>query len=95
MVQSALRGGRPIPKAVANAPELFLGLELYLKAFFELDSCRHHGMGPASIPWTDIAGYAAIHDFDDEQRDDLIYFIRRLDNAHLTRIADDMKRKTK
>jgi hypothetical protein len=95
MVRQSLRAGRPIPTAVLNAPELILGLELYLRAFFELDSCRNHSMGPASIPWTSIAEYADIHDFDEEQRDDLIYFIRRLDNDHLTRIQEDLKRRPK
>jgi hypothetical protein len=78
-----MREGLPLPKRIANAPTLFIGLELYYDAFWELDTCREVGWGWGPIPWSAIKDYAETFNFDDEQRDDLYYFIRVMDNAYL------------
>jgi len=86
----AQRAGAPLPDRIANAPELQKGLELYLNAFFELDSERQVGFSVLPIPWRSIVNYAQVYGFDDEQREDLIFLVRKMDNAHI----DRLKKKT-
>jgi len=83
----AYRAGQPLPDAIENAPELMPGLGLYLQAFFDLDSDRSHAMGPTAIPFRSILDYARAFNFDDEQTEDLIYYIKQMDSDHLQRIA--------
>lgn len=80
-----------MPDRIANAPELETGLQLYLQAFFDLDSERSHGNGLTSIPWTSVAAYADFFKFDAEQREDLIFFIRRIDGEHLKKLSEKQK----
>lgn len=49
-------------------------------------------MGLASIPWTSVNDYAKAFDFDEEQTEDLFFYIRKMDAAHLKRL--DSKNKT-
>lgn len=78
-----MREGRPLPERIQNAPQLHLGLQLYYDAFFELNTCRTVGMGLGPIPWTAVIDYARAFEFDDEQTDSLIYFVREMDAAFL------------
>lgn len=79
-----MRQRKPLPEKIANAPELMLGLELYYSAFWDLTTCRQLGFGAAgAIPWSAIKDYAVAFDFDEEQAEDLFYFIRKMDNAYL------------
>lgn len=64
---------------------------MYLQAFFDLDSERSHSMGITVIPWSAIDNYARAYDFSDEQREDLIYFLRAMDNAHTKKLAEKSK----
>jgi hypothetical protein len=76
-----------MPDRIANAPELQMGLQLYIQAFFDLDSERSHGAGLTQIPWTRIRDYAEAAELDEEQTEDLIFFVRRLDAEHIKRLA--------
>lgn len=87
IAKQALRAGNPIPDRIANAPELEQGLQIYMQAFVDLDTERSHAMGLVAIPWKSIAQYAEVFELDEEQRDDLFFFIRKMDEAHLKRIA--------
>lgn len=89
----AIRHGQPVPDRIMNAPELTPGLELYLSAFFDLDSERSHGNGPMPIPWSSIKSYAAAFDFDEEQTEDLFYFTKALDDLQMKRVSEKMKAK--
>lgn len=73
----------PLPDKMQNAPELELGLELYLGAFWDLDSCRPLGMGEGPIPWIAIEQYSQLNGIEGEQREMLHHHIRQLDNAYL------------
>lgn len=86
IAKQAYREGRELPDRVKNAPELKPGLELYLTAFFDLDTERHHGNGICAIPISSIAGYARIFEFDSEQTEDLFFYIREMDDAHIKRM---------
>jgi hypothetical protein len=91
LLKQALRLGEPIPDKIANAPELRLGLQLFIDAFFDLDSERTHGDNLALIPWRSIREYALAFDFDEEQTADLFYFVRKMDSDHLKRLAAKRK----
>lgn len=88
IAKQAIRAGRPLPDKIANAPELKLGLSLYMQAFFDLDSERSHSSGPSPIPWTSIKQYSEAWDFDEEQTEDLLYLVREMDKFNLKRIAE-------
>lgn len=91
IAKQAMRAGQPLPDRIANAPELETGLQLFLQAFFDLDSERSHASGLTPIPWTSISAYAMAFEFDEEQTEDLYFFVRRLDSEHLKRLEAKQK----
>ena len=95
IAKQAMRAGQPTPDRIANAPVLEMGLQLYLQAFFDLDSERSHAMAPTPIPWTSIAAYARAFEFDEEQTEDLFFHVRRMDAEHLKRISAKIDSKAK
>jgi hypothetical protein len=90
-----LRSGQPLPERIANAPELRLGLVLYINAFFDLDTERSHGamVGLKHIPWSSIKDYALAYELDEYQTESLFYFIKAMDCAHLKNLAEQIKGK--
>lgn len=84
IVKQAMRFGQPIPDRIAEAPELRIGLQVYFQGFFDLDSERER-LSP--IPWTAMKAYCQFNEFDDEETDDFIYLIRKMDSANLERLA--------
>lgn len=92
----AIRSGNPIPDRIANAPELEQGLDLYLFAFFDLDTTRPvSGMGMAPISWLAIKQYADLLNLDAEQSDTLFYVVREMDGAYLSKNKPKPKPTTK
>jgi hypothetical protein len=83
IAKQALRQGQPLPDRIANAPELNLGLALYLNAFFELDTERTNGFGLGRIPLSTIRDYAIGYEFDEHQTEDLFMYVKRMDIAYL------------
>jgi hypothetical protein len=81
----------PLPEAIQNAPQLILGLELYYRAFFELNTCRQVGWVEGDIPWTAIDQWARSRDLSEEQREDLHHLIRQMDLAFLKHRAKKRK----
>lgn len=87
LAKQAIRAGQPIPSRIADAPELHIGLELFINAFLDLDTERQAGYSVGPIPWSKIKEYCEAHSFDAELSDDMFYFIKALDNSHLKRLA--------
>lgn len=57
---------------------------LYYVAFMDLTTCRGTGYGTEGpISWLSTNEYADAKGFEDEQRDDLFYFIGRMDAVYL------------
>lgn len=57
---------------------------MYYQAFMDLTSCRGQGYGTEGpISWLSIQEYADRKGFDDEQRQDLEYFVAKLDKVYL------------
>ncbi len=86
----------PLPERIANAPELYLGLELYYMAFMDLTTCRGQGYGTEGpIGWLAIRDYAVAQEIQGEQLEDLFYHIQHLDAAYLDHKAKKLKDKNK
>lgn len=75
-----MRDGKPIPKKMAEAPQLRMGLELFYAAYTDLCGERT-GMGDGPIGWSVIHEYAKANGFDEDQSEDLHYYIGQLDTA--------------
>lgn len=86
IARQAIRAGEPIPERIQNAPVLTEGLQLYLDAFFDLDSERSHAVGITPIPWTSIRSYAEAYDFDEDQTEDCFFFVKRMDAENMKRL---------
>lgn len=64
-----------------------------MQAFFDLDSERPVGFGLGRIPFSAIVAYGQLYEFDEQQREELIYFTREMDAAHLKRAAEKTESK--
>lgn len=91
IIQQCEREGLPLPKGIARAPELFQGLEVYLVAFWDLTTTRNNGMGLVPISWSAVHAYSEASGLD---LDDLLYFIRALDQAYLAYKAEQGAKKS-
>jgi hypothetical protein len=74
----------PLPDRIANAPSLFLGLEVWYAAFLDLNGCRETGWGAGPIPWTAMRDYADAYELD---LDDLEFFLHEMDRVYLAKAA--------
>lgn len=72
-----------LPSFIENAPQLHLGLELYLDAFLDLNTCRSVGMAEGPIPWSAIMDYCQAYEIDGETRDNVMYHVRALDVVYM------------
>ncbi len=72
-----------MPPWVKNAPQLRLGLQLYLVAYMDLSASRSIGMAEGRIPWGPIDDYAQANGYDPDQREDLHIIIRVMDDAYI------------
>jgi hypothetical protein len=82
----------PLPKAIADAPELELGLELFYLAFMDLTTCRSMGFGEGPIPWTAVRDYCDDMELVGDQRDDMFAHIRMMDTVYLNHRASKAKK---
>lgn len=77
------RDGVEVPEQITNAPKVTMDLLCYVDAFYELDTERSHGMALVRIPWSAIVAYGDRYGFD---VDELVFFIRKMDDAHLEKL---------
>ena len=84
IIHDCYRRKRPLPERIANAPDLFTGLELIFDAFIELNTTRQSGWGPGPIPSNAILDHCFYLGLNDDETVDMIYFIRKMDQAFLT-----------
>jgi hypothetical protein len=73
----------PIPDRIREAPELMLGLQLYIGAWLDLSSCRQSGWTEGPIPWPEVEQYGRLLELDEETIADLHHHIRAMDNVYL------------
>jgi hypothetical protein len=88
IVERCVRARQPYPDAIANAPELEPGLNLFYMAFLDLTSCRTLGYAQGPIPWLAIHHYCEAHGIEGEQREDVFHHVSALDKAYLDRSAE-------
>ena len=91
MIRECYLRKRALPERIRNAPDLFVGLELYFSAVTELNTCRSTGWSAGPIPSWCIDEFADRIDLTDDEAEDLHYHIRMMDKAFL----DFMSRKSK
>lgn len=87
----ARREGMPIPARIKNKPRLRAGLSVFLDAFYALEHDRSWLVGMTAIPqpisWSVIDRFADRANFDSDLREELLFFIRALDNAYIKRMT--------
>ena len=92
VVESAIlrqikRFGGKTPERVNNKPKLSPGLQVFVDAFYDLDTERSlSDLQP--IPWSKTMAYADRYGLNES---DLWYFIREADNAFLHKLAERRK----
>jgi len=87
VIKQIARFGGALPDRVTDKPKPGVGLDFYLIAFFDLDTERDlTNLQP--IPWSAIVAYANLYE---ANVDDLTYFIRKMDNAYLNKLAAKRK----
>jgi hypothetical protein len=87
IVTQAVRNNLPIPGKIENAPELREDLRFYYEAFLELDCERDSGFQAGAIKWSSIKEYGQFHELEEEQFENLFFFIRRMDNIRLRELS--------
>jgi hypothetical protein len=83
IAEQARRMGMPLPDAIANKPELVLGLEMYWRAFWELSTDRAIGMAEGPIPWSSMNRYAIRYGLHDEDYDRFVLIIKGMDREYI------------
>jgi hypothetical protein len=86
---------QPVPKRIAEAPQLLPGLGFYYTAFLTLSSCRSVGFSEGRIPWTAARDYANQLDMTDEELEDLWMLVCSMDGEYLKYRAEQAAKKTK
>lgn len=84
-----------MPAWAQDYPELYMGLEFFFGAFFDLTRERSVGMGPGPIPYLAIHRYAQIHGLGDEDLEEFIYLLCAMDAEYLTYHREESERKMK
>lgn len=86
-MRQARLAGLPVPDYIRDKPKLRPGLEIYVEAYADLVTERPGGMAVMPIPWSAIHRYARANDFTGVLYDELLYFIRAVDNAKLEKVG--------
>lgn len=76
-----------------DEPEIESQDIFYLKAFYDLNTCRAGGMGLCPIPWRDIVHYAEFYELDCDIVEAFIDIIRDMDGAYMEWQNDEAERK--
>lgn len=64
----------------------------YMKAFYDLCTCRDLGMGVGPIPWSSIVEYTKWYELTKDVSEALIDIIRAMDRAYLSYSEEERKR---
>lgn len=83
IIKNAKMDRSQLPDKVANAPQLWIGLELYWEAFQKLTTCRSSGMGEGAIPWTAVSQYCRDYTIQDLEREDFEFLVDRMDREYM------------
>lgn len=78
-----MRFRQKLPDRIQNAPELWMGNELYYSGFIDLTSSRPMGFALGPLSLLTILEYCYMMDIEGEQREDFLWLIPRLDAKYL------------
>lgn len=76
-------------KLEQNTPDLPQHLLLFFQAFKDLSSQRAIGFSIGYIPYIDIVTYARLYGFSEELEEDLVFFVRGLDEHYIQLVNDE------
>jgi hypothetical protein len=94
IIEQCIRQRRPLPNAIANAPSIEIGLDIFFVAFMDLTTCRTMGFGEGPIPWTAKRIYAVDElSLEGEQKEDFYFYLAEMDRVYLAQRAEEMKKK--
>jgi hypothetical protein len=83
-IKGAVRRGKDAPpKHIAEAPELWLGLELYYIAWWDLTRERQVGFSLGPIAPSDVRDWSREWKLDEDQAEDLMYYMMAMDKAYM------------
>ncbi len=63
----------------------------YLKAFYDLSTCRSSGMGVGPIPWSAMIAYAEWYGLDRDVTEAFVDIIREMDSAYIEHTVEEQK----
>lgn len=94
----AKRFGQKVSKNIQTQvdekpPELPQHLVIFFQAFKDLSTQRSVGFAVGYIPYLDILTYARAYNFSEELEQDLIFFVRGLDEHYLQVINNEQQKK--
>lgn len=94
MIRECYLRKKALPDRIQNAPDLFLGLELFFQAFVELNTCRSTGWSAGPIPSWAISEFAERVGLSEEETEDMHYHMRMMDGEFLKYSARKNKEKS-
>jgi hypothetical protein len=92
------RAGVLIAEPVSDAEDIEIGIGdiFYVTAFLDLDSERSYSEGcPFPIPVSKMFDYAKHMGLSSEETQDLIFVVRKMDNAHIADAAEKREKAMK
>ena len=84
--------GKPTP-ALENRPELYPDLVPVWEAFVLLSPSRNVGWGAGAIPLSEVRAYCEMFEIPPEDREELLYLLRALDEEYLKLTGEKSKPK--
>ena len=93
-MDAAISKGRALPKWYLDEPYVFPAQQFFLKAFWDLNTCRSTGMGIGPIPWDKIVQYGSYAGLDDDMIEPLVSIIREMDAEYLLWHSDATEKRT-
>lgn len=87
IARQARLAGEPVPEHITNKPRLRQSEVFWYQSFFDLDTERAHGQGLTKIPRSAMFQYATECGLDEFDTYELIFVLRRVDDAHLDEMA--------
>lgn len=94
-VEAAVEKGRPLPDWYLQEPVLQGADGFYLRAFWDLSSCRPSSFSVGPIPWNLIVQYAERYGLDEDIVESFIYIMRAMDKVYLDWVDKELENKTK
>lgn len=83
LLQLTMRSNEPLPEKIANAPQLLFGSDFFYEIFIDLCSDRTSDNGALlPIAFMTIVEYCSFYEFDRELAQDVVRYVRALDEAY-------------